>query len=107
MRNGSYIIACALLCAAIMAELNAKRYHSRAARSRAKTVALSPQDQILAEKDSNAADALGNRFQIAGLSIVFLGLISWIIARVQGNRWTVVPPVILVAAYILIFLLLA
>ena len=100
-----YIIACFLLADAIMVEAIAKRHCSTAAQAVTKSMELDSQQQAQAKQDAVDLIHLGNRYSIIGLILTSLGVISLVICRVKGNKWTLVFPVVLLAAYVMIFII--
>ena len=99
-----YIIACVLLIVAIAVEVNAKRHYFAAAQVHAKSAGLSTERQ--AKQDADASIRVGGRFSTAGLIMAGLGVVSWVASNAKGRKGTPVLPVVLLAAYALIFFIM-
>jgi len=101
-----YIIACILLVAAIVAEAMAKRHCSAAAQAIAKSVRFGQEEQAQAKHDADALIRVGSRFGTVGLILAGLGVLSWGLSYVKGRTWSPIFPIVLIAAYTLLFLVM-
>jgi hypothetical protein len=105
-----HIMACCLFLAAIVADFGGKSYYSTAATTLAKAVAAGRTDDATARVEANAALSTGNRLTSLGMVIATIGLAVWltsiILGRRQGRRMSPVVPLVMFAAYVLLFLLM-
>jgi hypothetical protein len=99
-----YIYAYCLFIAAIAADLGAKGYYSRAAR----TIATAASDAGARASANGEKDALlhtGNCLVMAGLILAGLGLLSWVVSMAWGRRLTPLPLVLFLAYLLVNFLI--
>ena len=102
-----YILACCLLVSAVALDISGKNQYSFSARGRARSLKAQPAEQERIKQESQAALAIGNRLALAGMVAAVGGLVLWIasaiVGRMQERRLTPVLPLVLLAAYVLLF----
>jgi hypothetical protein len=105
-----YIISCSLAATAIIADGAGKTYYSRALRIRCLALqedsnsgSTEMQNTKLARQQSDPIVQIGNKLTLLGTVTAGLALISLIVSFIMGCRWTLVTPIVLFAAYIILF----
>lgn len=106
MIKSFYFIACAFLVVAIIIEMVSKAQYSKAAVGTARAVTASEAAREMARNEARRLIDSGRSFSLTGNAFVVAGIISWIASVRDEKRRTQVVPIVLVAAYALLWLLM-
>ena len=101
-----YFAACLLLTVGIIMESIAKAQYSIAFRGLARAAAEAEADRENAGTEADRLVRIGNGFSLIGVLITILAVISWIRSKRDQKQRTQVVPVVLLAVYTLVWLLM-
>ena len=101
-----YLLACALLAIAIVMDLAAKLRFSSAAQMNARAARFSEVEPSNVQEEVDHLVKVGNRFSLLGNVLAVFGVGCWIVSLRSPKRMTPVVPIVLLAAYIFLHLVL-